>query len=100
MEGFRSGLHGQRRGRVRHGRRDRAAQASAPLLSAGGPSTIEATRLVAAGTLWARLPGTLLVCTTPSANAAATLAATAAPISIMHLTCWIVTATGRSVAVW
>ena len=57
-------------------------EATASILSAGGPSTLEATRLVAAGTLWARLPKALLVCTTPSANAAATMAATAAPLGI------------------
>ena len=50
------------------------------ILSKGGPTTIEATRLVAAGTLWARLPRTLLVCTTPSANIAATLAASMQPL--------------------
>ena len=52
----------------------------AAIMRSGGPSTVEATRLVAAGTLWARLPRTLIVCTTPSANAAATIAAATAPM--------------------
>lgn len=50
------------------------------ILLRGGPSTNEATRLIAASTLWARLPNILIVCTTPSVNAAATIAATSTPI--------------------